>query len=237
MTIADWLLVNLGPDHRIAASKADAKVLGAYNQYPFTDTARSIRDMFFSEGVGESEQTTLVKRNIEYVVADRKLISWDHMLGYYFYNQQNGSSSDLKVVAVNVFEKFDGLEGVNRMVDAGDIVVYDVEKYLALNNPGSKAASTNSRASNLHIPVTGVKAVRLPASNNTVFPAAGGSVQPMILPGNERGSGANQVYSRMPVQSGICGAQSNDKHVSLYMKLKIFIYRVIQTECRDGRMP
>ena len=88
--------------------------------------------MFSAPQVGGPENHALLKRNIEYVMSDRKTISWDHMIGYYFYNQLDDSSAESQLVELPIFEKFDGLKNVNRMLDTGEIVVYDVTKYLAL---------------------------------------------------------------------------------------------------------
>jgi hypothetical protein len=140
VTVSEWMLVNLGPDNRIAAPKADAKVLCAYDQYPFTDNGRYIKRMFYAEEVDKSENTTLLRRNIEYVVSDRKVISWDNMIGYYFYKEQS-----LEVFDPRVFEKFDKLEGVTRILDAGDIVVYDVKNYLAAHGDKNETTTTIGR--------------------------------------------------------------------------------------------
>jgi hypothetical protein len=215
VTVSEWLLANLGRDNRIAASKADAKVIGAYNQYPFTSSSGGIQDMFFSAGVGQSERNSLSKRNIEYVMSDRKLISWDHMIGYYFYNQQYGSSSELKLVDQNVFEKFDGLESVNRMLDAGDIVVYDVGKYLTSNNSQSKTAKSMSRASSLHSSA--------PLNNTGQFASDSKEV-------------AKQVHSRMPERMLICNAQALQDHESLSTKWNKFLNSALRAECQNGRM-
>jgi len=137
VSVAQWMLVNLGPDHRIAASKADAKILNAYNQYPYTDNG-AIKPMFYSQQVGEPETHTLLKRNVEYVMFDRKIISWDHMIGYFFYNQLDTSSAESQFMDPRTLEKFDGLKNVNRMLDAGDVVVYDFTRYLALQAKNSR---------------------------------------------------------------------------------------------------
>lgn len=140
VSVSEWMLANLGPDNRIAAPKADAKMLGAHGQYPFTDNGSSVRKMFYSEEVGPSERHTLLKRDVEYVVVDRKEISWDHMIGYYFYRQQA-----LELFDPQIFGKFDGLEGVTRMLDAGDIVIYDVGKYLSAYNEDGELIPTSGR--------------------------------------------------------------------------------------------
>ena len=131
VSVAEWIAVYLGQDNRLAASKADAKMFGAYGQYPFTGSAGGIKDMFFSDGVGPSERSILSKRDIEYIVLDRKQVSWDHMIGNYFFSHRYSPSWELELVDPRVFAKFDGLPGATRMLDAGDIVVYDINMYLA----------------------------------------------------------------------------------------------------------
>ena len=140
VTAAEWMLVHLGPDNRIAASKADAKVFGAYGQYPFTDNG-PIKNLFLSDAFGHSEQTTLLKRDIQYVVSDRKVVSWDHMIGYYFYSQYSNRPSDLRLVESPISEKLDGLRGIPRFFDSGDIVIYGTELYLQAYIPAEAAAS------------------------------------------------------------------------------------------------
>lgn len=129
VTVSEWIVEHLGFDNRIAASKADAKVIGAYGQYPFTDNG-PIKNLFLSEEFGDAEQNTLLKRNIQYVMVDRKVVSWDHMIGYYFYSSQSNRASDLRVLDPQTTEKFEGVEGISRVLDSGDIVIYGVEMYL-----------------------------------------------------------------------------------------------------------
>lgn len=134
VSVAEWLLANLGPDHNIAASKADAKMLGSYGQHPFTDTGSSVKKMFLSEAVGPAELETLAKRDIEFVMFDRREISWDHMIGYYFYHQLYSPSSELRLLEPGIFAKFDELPAVSRLLDAGDIVVYAVQSYIVASS-------------------------------------------------------------------------------------------------------
>jgi hypothetical protein len=137
------------------------------------------------------------------------------MIGYYFYNQQYGSSSELKLVDQNVFEKFDGLEGVNRMLDAGDIVVYDVGKYLTSNNSQSKTAKSMSRASSLHSST--------PLNNTGQFASDSKEV-------------TKQVHSRMPERLLICNAQALQAHESLSTRWSMFLNSALRAECQNGRM-
>lgn len=158
VTVAEWMLQYLGPDNRIAASKADAKVLGAHGQYPFTGNG-PIRDMFLAESFGDAQRTTLLKRDIRYIVSDRKNVSWDHMIGYYFYNRQSTRASDLMLMEPLIFEKFDGFRGITRLLDSGDIVIYDVEVHLAAYNNSDEITQVESDALARTIPLPEVNAI------------------------------------------------------------------------------
>jgi hypothetical protein len=203
------MLATLGPDNRIATSKADAKLLNAYNQYPFTDTGSSIKTLFSSEVIGPSERHTLSKRNVEYVVSDRKAVSWDHMIGYYFYNQLYSSSSELKVVEPRVHEKFDRLQNVNRLLDTGDIIVYDVRRYLASSSDqGTKA----------------------PPKTPTYRPVA-------VVPSGRTPDVTDRTRAGTRSQLSGCNAQPENTSLNLYMRLLLMLNKTRQTGCVNGRMP
>ena len=143
--VAKWTLDYLGPDHRIAASRADAKALSAYGeQTPFTGTAHGIRDMLLSAVVGPSEVEIIQTTGIEYIAAERRSISWDHLIGFFFLNQKSSPSYEL--LEFETYQKFDGLEGVNRILDSGDIVIYDVGVYLEAPVEGRKTPSTQAES-------------------------------------------------------------------------------------------
>jgi hypothetical protein len=139
VTVSEWMLEYLGPDNRIAASRANAKVFGAHGQHPFTDKG-PIKNMFLSDSFGRSERKSLLRRDIQYVVSDRQNVSWDHMIGYYFYNRFTTRSSDLILIEPQIFGKLEGVKGITRMLDSGDIVIYDVEAYLAAYRETEKVA-------------------------------------------------------------------------------------------------
>lgn len=127
--VAKWTHDYLGPDHRIATSKVGSKLFSAYGgQTPFTGKPHGIKSMLFSGTVGPSEREIIQMAGIEYIASDRRLISWDHMIGLFFFNQKSSPSYEL--IEFETYEKFDGLKGVNRILDSGDIVIYDVRVYL-----------------------------------------------------------------------------------------------------------
>jgi hypothetical protein len=127
--VARWTLDYLGPNHRIATSKVGAKLFSAYGeQAPFTGKAYGIKDMLQSAIVGPSELEIIRGAGIEYIASERRIISWDLMIGLFFFNQKSSPSYEL--VESETYQKFDGLDGVHRLLDSGDIVIYDVRVYL-----------------------------------------------------------------------------------------------------------
>jgi hypothetical protein len=129
VNVAEWILDHLGPDHHIATSKSGSKVLSAYGeQAPYTGGAYGIKDMLLSDVVGRGEVEIIQGAAIEYVVSERQRISWDYMIGYYFLNRK--SNPVYEFLEFDTYEKFDDQRGVNRILDSGNIVVYDVRTYL-----------------------------------------------------------------------------------------------------------
>jgi hypothetical protein len=127
--VAEWMLDHLGPDHHVATSKSGSKILSAYgDQAPFTGGAYGIKDMLYSEAVGAGEAEIIRGAGIEYIASDRQRISWDYMIGYFFLNRKSSPSYEFR--EFETYEKFDTQPGVNRILDSGNIVVYDVRAYL-----------------------------------------------------------------------------------------------------------
>jgi hypothetical protein len=151
--VAKWTFDHLGPDHHIATGKVGSKLLTAYGeQVPFTGSAYGIQDLWFSAVVSSSERGIISYAGINYIAYDRRRISWDDMIGLYFSNQKSSPSYEL--VELETYNKFDGLKGVNRILDSGDIAIYDVRVYLETNDPSRPQSTTGSqpmRAVEMHV--------------------------------------------------------------------------------------
>ena len=62
---------------------------------------------------------------LQYVVMDRRRISWNNMEGYYFARPDQPAAT--RWLAAEAVEKFDQQPGANRILDTGDLVIYDVK--------------------------------------------------------------------------------------------------------------
>src|ERR1051325_10464131 len=77
--------------------------------------SNGIEAMLSSAIVGPSEREIIRNAGIEYIEYDRRRISWDEMIGLFFFNQK--SSPGYELVELETYEKFDGLKHVNRILD------------------------------------------------------------------------------------------------------------------------
>ena len=80
----------------------------------------------FSTQVGRTEQRILRNTGVRYVAVDRRMISWDHMVGVYFNHAQDHIAEDKNWLDPEVLTKFDRQEPVSRILDSGNIVIYSV---------------------------------------------------------------------------------------------------------------
>jgi hypothetical protein len=122
---ARWSSQFLGAGNRIAVDESNARqmlVLG--NQHPLTGDAGGIKRLIQTGELQPGEIYTIGVLDIEYVVFDRRLNSWDNMLGMYF-NPVEGRYKP-NWLNSDAFSKFDEKPGVSRLYDSGNITIYDV---------------------------------------------------------------------------------------------------------------
>ncbi|HEU5098937.1 MAG TPA: hypothetical protein VFU22_07960 [Roseiflexaceae bacterium] len=127
VTAAKWSRTYLGPDHIFATDASNARLLLAFGQqHPYTGERYGIRDMLLSGRVGWAETEILQTMAVQYVLVDRRVISWDQLVGYYFNRAGTGDIQQEQLLEPNVYRKFDKQQYVSRFYDSGNIVIYDV---------------------------------------------------------------------------------------------------------------
>lgn len=127
VSAAHWAKTFLGAGNRIASDGSNARLLLAYgDQFPITGDDIEIREMLLAEQMDKSVKDTLHYHGIEYVLLDRRRISWDHMVGTFFDRKSEVADGAIKLFQPTIHQKFDQVEIVNRLFDGGNIVIYDV---------------------------------------------------------------------------------------------------------------
>jgi hypothetical protein len=127
--VAEWMGAKLGPGNNVAADRANGGVLLA-DGGQVTVGDPDINQLLNIAGY-DSNQLDIIKRDgIQYIVMDNRTVSRDGMAGYYFIRAGGGSLLRTDFLDPGIVGKFDELRSVNRILDAGNIVVYDVRALL-----------------------------------------------------------------------------------------------------------
>jgi len=117
---ADWTGAELGTGRRIGAEDSDARLLlTRARQTAIEGTNPDIQDVLRADLLEPWMPQLLRDEKIAYVVTDRRKVSSDNILGYFF---DQGTPELWPAGAAAKFDRAD----VDRRFDGGDIVVYDV---------------------------------------------------------------------------------------------------------------
>jgi hypothetical protein len=139
--VAQWSQAALGPGNRIGADPSNARLLLLYgDQVAYSSSTPDIQDILRTPGFPPWQIKELQKYSIGYLLVDRRLVSRDAMTGYFFNPSQTAAISlntggltagflnGSQLVDPKVSGKFDRVAGVSRILDSGDIIIYDFIK-------------------------------------------------------------------------------------------------------------
>lgn len=126
LAMAEWADENTSPNARFAASPADARMLMVPgDRTAFAGQAPAIEDILNSEAFVGWELPLLDRRNIRYVVTDRREISNDAISGYFF--SVSGQPERNGLFPRSTVAKFGEVEGAARIYSNGPIAIYDLK--------------------------------------------------------------------------------------------------------------
>lgn len=121
---ARWTRSYLGEGNRMAADLTNGLfLLAEAEQIILTGKAHGVQDMIRSESIGRSEKNVIHALDLNYIVVDRRLESWDAMMGLYF-----DTLTAHQELSPGAIQKFDSSPNVSRILDTGDIAIYDVNE-------------------------------------------------------------------------------------------------------------
>lgn len=126
LATAQWMQRTLGPGHTVAADESNGRYILAYgDQYPLVGRYPFVREVLTQPSLDRWQQAAMTEWNLQYVVVDRRQSAWDNMTGYFF--ERRAGQSANRWFAPEVYEKYDQLPQASRVMDSGEIVVYNVE--------------------------------------------------------------------------------------------------------------
>jgi hypothetical protein len=129
LAAAEWTRALLGPDNRLIADRTNRLLMGAYGeQRPVTGYADKVQisHIFFATALGPAERQILRAGRVRYLVVDRRLSDGLPSAGVYFERGEVPDNRHTAPIDPAALAKFDSLEGVSRLFDSGNIIIYDL---------------------------------------------------------------------------------------------------------------
>jgi hypothetical protein len=132
LSVARWSASMLGTGNRVGADVVNCRYLLAYGrQSPLCGSEWQMRLLLTAENIGTGQLQLIRDTQLRYVLIDRRLVSQDNMLGYYFDQTGGGPLPASALMAPDLYEKFDEQPQVSRLVDSGYVVLYDEKALLS----------------------------------------------------------------------------------------------------------
>jgi hypothetical protein len=129
--VARWFLAKLGAGNRIGADPVNGRLLLAYgNQFAYEGKYPDVRDIIDLPEFPGWQVEVLQNFSIRYIVLDHRLVSRDSMAGYFFDATKGDLSLNHTLIDQAVYDKFNNVASVNRILDSGTITIYDFIKLL-----------------------------------------------------------------------------------------------------------
>ncbi len=126
-----WAKEMLGAGRRVATDRVQELLMATYGeQTVITGDIATTAGLFLNPRVGDDERDVLRRTQIEYLSIERRLSSAGPLAGFYYQPWESNIYSYSGHVSRRILEKFDQLPHANRVLDSGDIRIYDVRNFL-----------------------------------------------------------------------------------------------------------
>ncbi len=128
ISAAEWMLQYVGPGHRIATDTGNRALMATYGDQNLGGTGWLL-PIFGSPQYGRSQKYLIQAGQIDYLVVDHRISTGLSHTGGYFgdWDESNETVPGLwqgSPIPLSNLTKFDGVKGINRVLDSGDIVIY-----------------------------------------------------------------------------------------------------------------
>ncbi len=126
---AEWARAVLGPNQRMAADRVQTILMGSFGRQSLITNQSdgvSVSGIFLKPELRQEDYALLAQTGLHYLVIDRRITAGVPLYGFYFEEWEQKIVSFVPPVQASVLEKFEHLPGVSRILDSGDIVVYDI---------------------------------------------------------------------------------------------------------------
>ncbi|TAK33774.1 MAG: hypothetical protein EPO21_11880 [Chloroflexota bacterium] len=132
---ARWSLSTLGPGRRMLGDRVSRLLMATYgHQRPITEIGNQIAGdgapILLTPEVRPEQLEDLQRARLEYLVVDQRLSTALPKLGFYVGPSEPEAFKHTRPIDSAALRKFDDLRDVNRVFDSGNIIVYDLVRFL-----------------------------------------------------------------------------------------------------------
>jgi hypothetical protein len=124
---AKWADAHLVPRQNTVSNSSNNNLMASYAaQFP----TEGMSWIIFQSDIGKNEIEAIREKDTRYFILDYRLTELLPVDGYYFEFGEPGAFHHTEPLDPAMFAKFDRVDGMNRVMDSGDIVIYDTFNYL-----------------------------------------------------------------------------------------------------------
>lgn len=129
--VAEWTRAVLGPGNGFASDFANGgPLLAIGGQKVAAVNDPTANNLVQIVEFGPEQVNIIREQHIRYILMDRRVISRDGMAGRYFDRTAGQAVPTVAILKPALVEKYDQVPMVNRILDSGYIVIYDMEAYI-----------------------------------------------------------------------------------------------------------
>ncbi len=127
MAVGLWMRSTLGPDRRVATDESSGRLMLAYaDEFAYAGRQENIKDLLSAPRFADWQLKDMQRLGVEYLVLDRRVASWDNMMGFYFDWTGGKPLAGKALFDSEIYDKVENVKNIHRVYDSGYVAVYDV---------------------------------------------------------------------------------------------------------------
>ena len=128
IAVAEWTRKILGEENRFAADRTNGILLSTYGRQMVSSTLSGdppVSDLYYSHKVGKQELETIYSGALDFILVDLRLVGSIPRVNHFYEPGDMARNGGMSPLSADLL-KFDFAPDIDRIMDAGPIVIYDV---------------------------------------------------------------------------------------------------------------
>lgn len=130
---ATWTHLYLGSNNHMGTDRTNQLLMATFGNQRIIDTIADhidVATIFFDATLTPEDFSLIERGQLTYLVVDLRLTTSPPAVGSYFEKGEPGAMIHKTPVSREVMMKFDTMQGVNKIFDGGDLVIFDIRGLL-----------------------------------------------------------------------------------------------------------